>query len=228
MSSPILLALDLPTEQQAMTLVDKIEPSMCRLKVGNTLFTRTGAAFIEKLQARGFDVFLDLKFHDIPQTVANGVEAACELGVWMVNLHAMGGERMLTAASDVVARYQQKPLLIAVTVLTSMTVDDLKRMNIQNSVEELVLSYSKLSKNSGCNGVVCSAHEASMLRRELGQEFVLVTPGIRLAGGEAHDQRRVMTPNQAIDAGSTYLVMGRAITQADEPATVLQQVLAAL
>jgi orotidine-5'-phosphate decarboxylase len=220
----ILVALDYPEEQQALALVDRLDPALCKLKVGKEMFTHLGPAFIEKLQRRNFQIFLDLKYHDIPNTVARACEAAADLGVWMINVHALGGRRMMEAAAEALAKKSTAPYLIAVTVLTSMSAEDLREIGIQSSPAELALNLASLAKSSGLNGVVCSAQEAVAMRQQLGSEFILVTPGIRLAGSVGDDQRRIMTPEQAMRAGSSYLVIGRPITQAANPVDVLRAI----
>lgn len=221
----ILIALDFADRQEALALVARLDPASCRLKVGKEMFTLFGPEFVRSLVDAGFDVFLDLKFHDIPNTVAKAVAAAAELGVWMVNVHASGGPRMMQAAKAALQPYGDKaPLLIAVTVLTSMTGEELHQVGVLRSPAEQVLTLARLTRDAGLDGVVCSAQEASLLKAELGPDFKLVTPGIRPAGSEAGDQRRIMTPEQALAAGSDYLVIGRPITQADDPAAVLAQI----
>lgn len=225
----ILIALDFANEQQAKALVAQLDPAHCRLKVGKEMFTLFGPEFVRYLVAQGFDVFLDLKFHDIPNTVAKAVAAAAELGVWMVNVHASGGSRMMEAAKAALAPYgEQAPLLIAVTVLTSMTADELNQTGVLRSPAEQVLALARLTQQAGLDGVVCSAQEASLLKSELGPSFKLVTPGIRPAGSDAGDQRRIMTPELALKAGSDYLVIGRPITQAEDPAAALKAINAGL
>ncbi|KKD00627.1 MULTISPECIES: orotidine-5'-phosphate decarboxylase [Photobacterium] len=221
----VIVALDYPTQDAALAFVDRIEPGSCRLKVGKEMFTLFGPDFVRQLHDKGHSVFLDLKFHDIPNTCSRAVKAAADLGVWMVNVHASGGERMMTASREILEPYgKDRPLLIAVTVLTSMEAQDLAGVGISCSPEEHVLNLATLTKNSGLDGVVCSAQEANMLKANLGAEFKLVTPGIRPAGSAAGDQRRVMTPAEAVKAGSDYLVIGRPITQADDPAAVLAEI----
>ncbi|MEL6115407.1 MULTISPECIES: orotidine-5'-phosphate decarboxylase [Photobacterium] len=221
----VIVALDYPTQDAALAFVDRIEPGSCRLKVGKEMFTLFGPDFVRKLHDKGHSVFLDLKFHDIPNTCSRAVKAAAELGVWMVNVHASGGERMMSASREILEPYgKDRPLLIAVTVLTSMEAQDLAGVGISCSPEQHVLNLATLTKNSGLDGVVCSAQEASLLKANLGAEFKLVTPGIRPAGSAAGDQRRVMTPAEAVKAGSDYLVIGRPITQADDPAAVLAEI----
>jgi len=218
----VVVALDFDNKPQAINFVDKLEPGLCRLKVGKEMFTYFGPDFVKSLVARNFDVFLDLKFHDIPNTVAKACTAAADLGVWMINVHASGGDKMMEQAKLALAPFSQdRPLLIAVTVLTSMDQAQLQAIGITTSPMEHVLTLAKLTKQSGLDGVVCSAQEASMLKARLGNEFTLVTPGIRPAGAQSGDQKRVMTPRQAIDAGVDYLVIGRPITQSADPLATL-------
>lgn len=189
------------------------------------MFTLFGPDFVRELHKRGFSVFLDLKFHDIPNTCSKAVRAAAEMGVWMVNVHASGGERMMTASREILEPYgKDRPLLIGVTVLTSMEQSDLAGIGLNVAPQEQVIRLATLTKNAGLDGVVCSAQESSLLKSELGQEFKLVTPGIRPAGSEQGDQRRIMTPVDAIQSGSDYLVIGRPITQASNPAEVLKSI----
>ena len=204
-----------------MDLVYKLDPALCRLKVGKELFTRCGPALIEQIQKKAFDVFLDLKFHDIPATVAGACRAAADLGVWMINVHAAGGERMLEAAREAVDQQHRRPLLIAVTVLTNLRDADLRQVGVEKPVAEQVLDLARLTAACGLDGVVSSAQEATRLKKELGKDFILVTPGIRPAGSAQDDQRRIMTPAEAIKAGSDYLVIGRPITQAPDPLDAL-------
>ncbi|GDY27916.1 orotidine 5'-phosphate decarboxylase [Agarivorans sp. Toyoura001] len=221
----VLVALDYADLDQCMAFVEQLEPGSCRLKVGKEMFTLFGPHLVESLHKRGFEVFLDLKFHDIPNTVAKAVVAAAELGVWMVNVHASGGRRMMEAAKAALAPYGDKrPKLIAVTVLTSMDESDLLDLGIELSPQQQVERLASLTKQCGLDGVVCSAHEARALKSLLGEEFALITPGIRPTGSAQGDQRRVMTPVEAIAAGSDYLVIGRPITQAASPAAVLTQI----
>lgn len=227
--SKVVVALDYADEASALNFVDKINPSQCRLKVGKEMFTLFGPEFVRKLVARDFDVFLDLKFHDIPNTVAKAVAAAAELGVWMVNVHACGGQRMMEAAKAALVPYGDKaPILIAVTVLTSMEQEDLAQMGVNISPAEQVVRLATLTQKSGLDGVVCSSQEAAMLKETLGESFLLITPGIRPAGSAAGDQRRIMTPVEAVEAGSDYLVIGRPITQAESPMQVLTEINASL
>ncbi|MBI3221790.1 MAG: orotidine-5'-phosphate decarboxylase, partial [Nitrosomonadales bacterium] len=197
----IIVALDYPSAEPVLALADRLQPSLCRLKVGKELFTATGPALIEQLQKRGFDIFLDLKFHDIPNTTAQACKAAASLGVWMVNVHALGGRKMLEAAREAVAACNHRPKLIAVTMLTSMAREDLVDLGIADTPAEMVLRLATLARDSGLDGVVCSAQEAALLRRHCGTEFCLVTPGIRPAQASLDDQSRVMTPQAALQAG---------------------------
>ena len=224
-SKKILIALDYDDQEVALNFVKQLSPDTCRLKVGKEMFTYFGPTFVKELIDLGFDVFLDLKFHDIPNTVAKAVTAAAKMGVWMVNVHASGGFEMMSKAKSVLEQFGDKaPLLIAVTVLTSMDETELKRLGVDKSAQEQVIYLAKLAKEAGLDGVVCSAQEAKALKTELGENFKLVTPGIRPEGSDAGDQKRIMTPKQAIDAGSDYLVIGRPITQADNPVKVLRDV----
>jgi orotidine-5'-phosphate decarboxylase len=225
----VIVALDYENKNDALAFVDRIDPASCRLKVGKEMFTLFGPEFVKELHGRGFSLFLDLKFHDIPNTCSKAVRAAAELGVWMVNVHATGGERMMTASREILEPYgKDRPLLIGVTVLTSMEQQDLAGIGINSTPEQHVLKLAKLTQQSGLDGIVCSAHESSLMKQELGKEFKLVTPGIRPAGSDAGDQRRIMTPPQAIEAGSDYLVIGRPITQAANPSQVLADINATL
>ncbi|WP_068714139.1 orotidine-5'-phosphate decarboxylase [Vibrio tritonius] len=225
----VIVALDYDNQADAFAFVDKIDPATCRLKVGKEMFTLFGPDFVKELHRRGFQVFLDLKFHDIPNTCSKAVRAAAELGVWMVNVHASGGERMMTASREILEPYgKDRPLLIGVTVLTSMEQSDLQGIGIDRLPQQQVITLATLTKNAGLDGVVCSAQEASLLKGELGKDFKLVTPGIRPAGSAAGDQRRIMTPYDAVQAGSDYLVIGRPITQAENPSQVLLDINATL
>jgi orotidine-5'-phosphate decarboxylase len=220
----VIVALDFPAVQHALDFVDRVESEMCKLKVGKELFTRAGPQFVETLVKRGFDIFLDLKFHDIPNTVAAACRAACDLGVWMLNVHALGGREMMLAAREAIDKSSHQPLLIAVTILTSMNEAALKEIGLTKSPKEHVLELASLAHAANLDGVVCSAQEAQLLREKLGPDFQLVTPGIRPADSAAGDQRRVMTPAEAITNGANYLVVGRPITQADDPVAVLMQI----
>ena len=221
----VVVALDFDNKDEALSFVDKIQPSDCRLKVGKEMFTHFGPEFVKELVNRGFDVFLDLKFHDIPNTVAKAVAAAADLGVWMVNVHASGGIKMMQKAKEALLPFGDKaPLLIAVTVLTSMSEEDLAGIGITRTPAEQVQHLATLTKNAGLDGVVCSAMEAESLKQSLGQDFKLITPGIRPAGSNADDQKRIMTPEQALKVGVDYLVIGRPITKAENPHAVLQAI----
>lgn len=221
----IIVALDFSLAAPALVLAQRLDPALCRLKVGKELFTSSGPQLVEQLQKRGFDVFLDLKYHDIPNTTAQACKTAAALGVWMVNVHAMGGKRMLEAAREALVGIQSRPKLIAVTVLTSMAQEDLHGVGINASPAQMVQLLAGLAHDSGLDGVVCSALEAPLLRQQFGKEFCLVTPGIRPANSAANDQSRIMTPRDALEAGSSYLVIGRPITQAPDPLQALQDIL---
>lgn len=215
----IIVALDYPDAEQALAMARQLDPKLCRAKVGKELFTRCGPAIVESLHTLGFDVFLDLKFHDIPNTTARAVRAAAEMGVWMVNVHASGGTRMMAAAREQLEQVRDnRTLLIAVTVLTSMQREDLAEIGLDVDPMEHVVRLAKLTQSAGLDGVVCSAQEVAAIREAVAGEFALVTPGIRPADSESGDQKRIMTPEQAILTGSDYLVIGRPITQADAPA----------
>lgn len=219
--SPLIIALDFDDKAKAFELVDQLDPSQCRLKVGKESFTRFGPQFVECLQAKGFEIFLDLKFHDIPNTVAKACKAAADLGVWMLNVHALGGKQMMTAAADAIANVPNKPILIGVTILTSHEQSELTDVGLQGSIEDNVLRLAKLTQDAGLDGIVCSAQEAASLRQTMGSEFQLVTPGIRLSDA-GDDQKRIMSPQNAMSAGANYLVVGRPITQSADPKKALQ------
>lgn len=228
-TSPILVALDYADKTAALAFVDNIDPRDCRLKVGKEMFTLFGPQFVRELQQRQFEIFLDLKFHDIPNTAAHAVAAAADLGVWMVNVHASGGARMMTAAREALLPFgKDAPLLIAVTVLTSMEAEDLRGIGIELSPADYAERLALLTKECGLDGVVCSAHEATRLKASCGSAFKLVTPGIRPAGTSAGDQRRIMTPFEAAQAGVDYMVIGRPITQSPAPAETLREILKSL
>jgi orotidine-5'-phosphate decarboxylase len=219
------VALDFDVEQQALSLVEQLDPALCRLKVGKEMFTHFGPDFVRRLMARNFEVFLDLKFHDIPNTVARACKAAADLGVWMVNCHASGGEKMMTQAREALESYgQSRPLLTAVTVLTSMSETELHQMGVNRPLEQHVIALAQMTKNCGLDGVVCSAQEASQLKQRLGAEFKLVTPGIRPQNSSNDDQTRVVTPEQAIAQGADYLVIGRPITKSSDPMKTLCEI----
>jgi orotidine-5'-phosphate decarboxylase len=222
--SKIIVALDFPQQVSAMVLVDQLDPRLCRLKVGKELFTAAGPSFVKLLVAKGFDVFLDLKFHDIPNTVAKAVIAVADLGVWMTNVHASGGSRMMRAAKQALVERRSDMLLIGVTVLTSMEDEDLAEVSVERSLDDQVLHLATLAKEANLDGVVCSAQEARLLKSSFGGTFNLVTPGVRLAGAGADDQRRVTTPVEAVSLGSDYLVVGRPITQSPDPLATLKEI----
>ena len=222
MNSPrIIVALDFPGAEQALALAIQLDPQLCRVKVGKELFTAAGPQLVERLMSQGFEVFLDLKFHDIPNTVAGACKAAAGLGVWMVNVHALGGKKMLSAAREAIPIGTTK--LIAVTLLTSMGKDDLSDIGLTGEPEMVVQRLASLAGSCGLDGVVCSALETSHLRQMMGNDFCLVTPGIRPLDASVDDQQRVTTPSQAIANGANYLVIGRPITQAADPLAMLQR-----
>lgn len=227
-NSPIVVALDFPDMQQAIAMADQLDPSLCRLKVGKELYTATGPVILEELHKRNYEVFLDLKFHDIPNTCAKAVGVAADLGVWMVNVHASGGQRMMEAARNELEKKSHKPLLIGVTVLTSMEQRDLADIGLNVDPQLQVKRLAQLTEQSGLDGVVCSAQEVGLIREVCSAEFLTVTPGIRPAGAEQGDQRRILTPEQAQQAGVSYMVIGRPITQAAEPAQACQQIVESL
>lgn len=223
--SQVIVALDYDDRDKAMAFVDKIEPDSCMLKVGKEMFTYFGPTFVKDLVAKDFKVFLDLKFHDIPNTVAKACKAAADLGVWMLNVHASGGEKMMNLAREAIEPMgTERPMLIAVTVLTSMDASQLQGIGINTPLQEQVARLASLTQQSGLDGVVCSAQESARLKSLLGQDFKTVTPGIRPAGSAAGDQVRVMTPQQAVANGVDYMVIGRPITQAADPLTVLKEI----
>lgn len=224
--TPLIVALDFPTAEQALELVGTLKPASCRLKVGKELFTRAGPPLVERLTGGGFEVFLDLKFHDIPNTVAAACAAAADLGCWMVNVHASGGRAMMEAAAERLARFREPPLLVAVTVLTSMDEAAIREVGFSASPADLVGRLAVLAHDCGMSGVVSSPQELAEIRRICGNDFVTVTPGVRPANAASDDQKRVATPAAAIDAGADYLVIGRPITQADEPAAAVDAILA--
>ncbi|KQT37387.1 MULTISPECIES: orotidine-5'-phosphate decarboxylase [unclassified Methylophilus] len=225
--SKIIVALDYADAESAKALVNRLDPALCKLKVGKELFTAAGPSFVESLVKQGYGVFLDLKFHDIPNTVAKACQAAANLGVWMLNVHASGGLPMMQAAQEGLDKaYGAKaPLLIAVTVLTSMDESTLHTLGIQRSLSDHVLALAKLTQQAGLYGVVCSAQESAMLKQALGSDFCLVTPGIRPADASRDDQTRIVTPKDALSLGSHYLVIGRPITQAADPVVALNTII---
>lgn len=224
----IIVALDAKSQYDALTIAEQLDPALCRVKVGKELFTHEGPSVVKALHEKGFEVFLDLKFHDIPNTTAQAVCAAADLGVWMVNVHASGGRKMMETCVERLKVGNYNTQLIAVTVLTSMGREDLKDIGLDIEPSEQVKRLAKLTQDSGLDGVVCSAQEAKMLRETLGQDFALVTPGIRPAGSNADDQKRIVTPKQAMLDGSTHLVIGRPITQSANPSQTLRDILVTL
>lgn len=223
---PIIVALDYDSPEAALALGQRLDPAQCRLKVGKELFTRSGPQLVAQLQQLGFEIFLDLKFHDIPNTVAAAVTAAADLGVWMVNVHASGGREMLQAAREALGNASDRPRLIAVTVLTSMSQAAFEETGHTGPIADHVSRLAGLAYDSGLDGVVCSAQEAQRLQQQLGTDFQLVTPGIRPSWAQADDQKRIMTPTTALAAGSDYLVIGRPITRAGDPLVALQRIVA--
>jgi len=220
----IIVALDFDSPMAALELVDQLDPDLCRIKIGKELFTASGPSFVQEIISRKFDVFLDLKFHDIPNTVANSVKVAADLGVWMVNVHTSGGARMMESAKEALISFGvESPLLVGVTVLTSLSDQDLMLIGIERNIQEQVSSLALLAQKSGLDGVVCSAEETKNLRSMLPRDFCLVTPGIRRAEDPRNDQKRTVGPREAILNGSDYLVVGRPITLADSPASVLSE-----
>ena len=227
-SRRVIVPLDFADGAAALALAARLDPALCRVKVGKELFTAAGPDVVRALHARGFEVFLDLKYHDIPNTVAGACRAAAKLGVWMLNVHASGGEAMLRAAREAVSAAARPPLLIGVTVLTSLGAADLAQVGFAGSPEFVVERLARLSQDCGLDGVVCSAQEAPLVRRATREPFVLVTPGIRLAGAPADDQSRIVTPAEAVRLGATYLVIGRPITQSPDPVGALHSIQHAL
>jgi orotidine-5'-phosphate decarboxylase len=224
MNKKIIVALDYPDIDSALSMAKCLDPNVCRVKVGKELYTAAGPAVIERLHLLGFEVFLDLKFHDIPNTVAAACEVAAKMGVWMVNVHALGGHKMMATARERLEKYSQRPLLIAVTILTSMSEDELHAIGIQADINSTVLNLSSLARQAGLDGVVCSAQESTLLRDHHGTGFKMVTPGIRPEWASKGDQQRVMTPAAAVQAGIDYMVIGRPITQADAPVEALDRI----
>ena len=224
----VIVALDFPCAEQALTLAEQLSPETCRLKIGSFLFTRYGPALTQRLIAMGFDLFLDLKFHDIPHTVAGAVAMAADLDVWMLTLHACGGRKMMEAAANVLAQRGKRPYLIAVTVLTSMDEAQLRAIGMNDSLLTQVERMTALARDAGLDGVVCAAQEARVTKTLAGESFLAVTPGIRPPGAAVADQARVMTPRQAVENGSDYLVIGRPITRASDPLAVIAAIDASL
>jgi orotidine-5'-phosphate decarboxylase len=223
--SRIIVALDYPDAAPALALSSCLDPRLCRVKVGKELYTAAGPALIGKLRDAGFEIFLDLKYHDIPNTVAAACSAAADLGVWMVNVHALGGRGMMSAAREALGKRQTRPRLIAVTVLTSMGTPEMKDVGLAGDAQEAATRLARLAQGCGLDGVVCSPQEAPALRNEFGDGFLLVTPGVRPATASKDDQQRVATPRQALAGGADYLVIGRAITRAPDPPAALRAIL---
>ncbi|KTD22798.1 orotidine 5`-phosphate decarboxylase [Legionella lansingensis] len=229
MNSKLIVALDFCKQEDALTLVEQLDPNQCALKVGSEMFTLFGTTFVHLLIKKGFKVFLDLKFYDIPNTVAQACRACAELGVWMLNVHASGGLTMMQAAKEALSSYgHSRPLLIAVTVLTSMNVNDLLAVGLETSIDEQVQRLAKLAQQAELDGVVCSPLEVPTIKASCGSAFLTVTPGIRLPENPSDDQSRIMTPAQAIELGSDYLVIGRPITRSPTPLLTLQQIISSL
>lgn len=223
--SKIIVALDYADADSAIQFIDQISPALCRVKIGKELFTAAGPELVKAIVARGYDVFLDLKFHDIPNTVNKAITAAAHLGVWMVNVHALGGGDMLLAAKQAVDDFDgQAPHLIAVSILTSTNQQGLQQIGIQKTPAQAVIDLTALSLECGLDGMVCSALEVEAIRSQFGVKPLLVTPGIRPEGSDSNDQQRVMTPQQAIASGSSYLVIGRPITAHADPVAQLESI----
>lgn len=217
----VIIALDFPAPQAALEMVAHLDPARCRLKVGKELFTRGGPQLLEQLRKQGYEIFLDLKFHDIPNTVAGACAAAADLGVWMINVHALGGRKMMVAAREAIDKASHRPLLIGVTILTSMGEDDIREVGMAGTPAENVARLAHLARDTGLDGVVCSPQEVTLLRQDMGEKFLLVTPGIRPAWSAKGDQQRITTPGEAVRMGADYLVIGRPITAAPDPLAAL-------
>jgi orotidine-5'-phosphate decarboxylase len=227
-NSRIIVALDFDNEKDALVLVERLDPARCRLKVGKEMFTRSGPQLVEKLVGKGYDVFLDLKFHDIPNTIAGACRSAAELGVWMVNVHTLGGRKMMAAAREAIDKSSSRPLLIGVTILTSMGQEDIAEVGLSGTPADNVNRLALLANDTALDGVVCSPKEVEMLRQSVSSDFKLVTPGIRPAWAEKGDQTRITTPADAIRLGSDYLVIGRPVTAATDPLDALLRIEAEL
>jgi orotidine-5'-phosphate decarboxylase len=220
----IIIALDYSDEKSAIAMVKQLSPELCRIKIGKELFVSCGPQLVEKISKMGFEIFLDLKFHDIPNTVAGACNAAANLGVWMVNVHASGGLKMMQAAREAIENNSHKPLLIAVTILTSLDNQALSEIGYKNNTQQQVLQLAKLTQHAGLDGIVCSPLEAHQIKSETNKDFILVTPGVRPKGSDVNDQSRIMTPKQALEAGSNYLVIGRPITASENPLKALEEI----
>jgi orotidine-5'-phosphate decarboxylase len=225
-SSPIIVALDYPSLSSALEMAERLDPALCRVKVGKELFTKVGPESVGIFRKLGFEVFLDLKFHDIPNTVVRACDVAADLGCWMVNLHASGGRTMMEAAANGMAKLSVAPLLTAVTVLTSLNDDLLNEIGVSDGTESHVLRLAKLANSCGLDGVVCSPHEIKSVRREVNDNFLIVTPGVRPQGSDINDQMRVATPRDAMETGADHLVIGRPITGAENPQRALSEIYA--
>lgn len=225
MHTQLIVALDFDNRADPLTLIDELDPSQCILKVGSELFTRLGPDFVRELVCREFKIFLDLKFHDIPHTVVRACHASADLGVWMLNVHASGGLEMMRAARQALDGYNIRPLLIAVTVLTSMNPEALASVGVSSTLDKQVLNLAMLAKEAGLDGVVCSAHEVPFIKSHCGRDFLAVTPGIRMGSDEPDDQSRIITPEAAIQAGSDFLVIGRPITRSKNPKQVVSNLI---
>lgn len=226
--SPVIVALDYDNEIDAINLVNKLDPKLCKLKVGKELFTSSGPRFVEKLVQSGYKVFLDLKFHDIPHTVYKACKAASNLGVWMIDVHASGGAKMLEMARNAINEGEHKPLLIAITVLTSMDQHSLLEIGVNTDINKHIINLAKLSYNAGLDGVVCSPHEAQLIKKNTNDSFLAITPGIRLTTEKVDDQMRIMTPKLAKANFADYLVIGRPITKAADPLAELTNILSSI
>ncbi len=223
-SSRVIVALDVPTPSDALAIASRLDPRQCRVKVGKEIFTSAGPALIERLTALGFEIFLDLKFHDIPNTVASACREAAKLGIWMIDVHALGGRSMMQAAREAIEGVARRPLLVGVTVLTSMNETEMREVGIASTPMDAVARLARLGQDCGLDGVVCSAQEAKMLRTVVRDDFKLVTPGIRPTGSASDDQQRITTPAQAVADGANYLVIGRPITRAADPQMALASI----
>ncbi|QIQ41605.1 MAG: orotidine-5'-phosphate decarboxylase [Buchnera aphidicola (Aphis urticata)] len=213
----IIIALDFNDKKDAMKLVDLLNPDVFYLKIGKEMFTMLGKKFIHELHQLGFNIFLDLKFHDIPNTVFNATKAAADMGIWMLSIHASGGKKMLTSAKKALQSFKTRPLLIGVTVLTSFTRTDLKDIGIQIPLQDYILILSKLSSDCGLDGVVCPGKEAEKIKLLCGNKCKIITPGIRCVNDSTFDQNQIITPKQAKKFPIDYIVVGRSITSSKNP-----------
>ena len=222
MDNRVIIPLDLEYSA-AIDMASNFDPSNCRLKIGSQLFTSSGPKIIKELDFKGFEIFLDLKFHDIPNTVYEAVRSAADLGVWMINVHASGGKNMLEASKNALIDFDEPPLLIAVTLLTSLSENSIQEIGL-NNLSEQVLRLAKLSHECELDGVVCASSDTVIIKKEFGKEFITVTPGIRPDQSNLNDQSRVSTPSEAVKNGSDFLVIGRPITESDDPAGALKDI----